>query len=171
MSILVKEDYVNPETPLWASNGSGGGGGGGPVISLPVQTGNTPPLTPGDSVTITTIDFPAEIQFGDDFIFQVTINLNDFDVTPAGAYAGALEYILFYTSDVKNWASTGSIYFATGVAPGTTLTLTGYREASSSSIALVVVNRVPGKDVELIDVIVQEITFTRVGTGYVPPPP
>ncbi len=27
MSILVKEDYANPDIPLWAKNGSGGGGG------------------------------------------------------------------------------------------------------------------------------------------------
>lgn len=170
MSLLPATSHANPTTPFWASAGSGGGGGGGPIIYLPPQNASTPPITSGDTYTVTTIDFPAEIQFGDDFIFQVTINLNDFDVSPVGAYAGALEFILFYTSDVKNWASTGSIYFATGVTPGLTLTLTGYREASSSSIAVVVVNKVPGKDVELLDVILQEILFTRVGTGYVPPP-
>lgn len=169
MSLLPATSHANPTTPFWAS---ASGGGGGPVISLPLQNGSTPPLPPGDSATITTINFPAEIQFGDDFILQASINLNDFDVSPGGTYAGALEFIFFYTSDVKNWASTSSVYFANSVSPGTTLTLTGYREASSSSIALVVVNRVPGQDVELIDVIVQEITFTRVGTGlvYTPPP-
>jgi hypothetical protein len=137
------------------------------VISLPLQNGSGPALPFGDQASLTTINFPAEIQFGDDFILQCSIALDDVPVSPGGAYAGALEFILFYTSDVKNWASTSVMYFATDVSPNMTLTLTGYREASSSSIAVVVVNKVPSQTIEFANVIVQEITFTRVGTGIV----
>lgn len=40
MSILVKEDYVNPDIPLWAKNGSGGGGGVIPQLLNSMTTEN-----------------------------------------------------------------------------------------------------------------------------------
>ena len=59
MSILVKEDYVNPDIPLWAS-ASGGGGGGGSlnagqfVVNTAVTySGDTYDFNPGSTFQVT----------------------------------------------------------------------------------------------------------------------
>lgn len=75
MSILIKEDYVNPEIPLWASNGSGGGGGGN-APSLITGTLNRIEYNPPDDGTyqITSFSCPANVIDGN-YVVTATFNL------------------------------------------------------------------------------------------------
>lgn len=72
MSILVKEDYVNPDIPLWAKVGSGGGGGSANVPVF-LEGGSTGGLVVDYLTVIHTYSPPVSSQNGK---YLVTGNFN-----------------------------------------------------------------------------------------------
>ena len=165
MSILVKEDYANPETPLWAS--------ASPLIVLPIQSGSSSGgfIPFGDSYTMFYIDIPSEIAVGDDFIFQCVMILDDSDseVTP---WTGNYSYVAVYNDDDKTWGVTGSTSAfndGTGYAstPDVTLTLVGHRGTNASPINILFINRIISTGFSVINGVISSITFTKIGSGLV----
>jgi len=171
MSILVKEDYVNPEIPLWAS--ASGGGGGGPLIVLPTQSGSVSGgyLAFGANYTMYYINIPTEIAVGDDFVFQCVMILDDYD-SEVSPFTGNYSYIATYTDADKNWAvasSTSAFNDGTGYAstPDVTLTLMGHRGESASPINIIFINRIMSTGFSVNGATISNITFTKVGSGLV----
>lgn len=180
MSILVKEDYVNPETPLWASNGSGGGGGGGTII----QIGDIDVLSLGslaytDVVTLTSFSIPAGISPNDDFILDLQIIPEDVAIDPdtGGTYPlfGNLEYVTYFTTtaDPGSWGNTSSIFAGirdastNRVTSGLSTTVIAFNGDGASPVSILLRNNIPDSILTINSIKIVRITFTKIGTGVV----
>lgn len=117
MSILIKEDYVNPEIPLWASNSGGGGGGVVPIdftaVPVPVTYTSTTretlktiavPTPATDGIYVCNVFFNvATAGFTNEFKFWVTDTANVIEalticdsVSPANYTNTSLAFTTFY---------------------------------------------------------------------------
>ncbi len=175
MSLLPATSHANPTTPFWASAGSGGGGGGGPVIVLADLSGGTTSMLPfNDSAPLFSIPFPSGIAVGDDFIFQITLTIDDFDYDTPPTLTGMMEFVAFFSDDDRTWGITNTTYIggASGL-PTTfspvTLTLVAHRGENASDMNIYFRNKVQQSDFQILNALAGQITFTKIGTGYVPP--
>ena len=119
MSILVKEDYANPDIPLWARNGSGGGGGGGDSVRFIAGT-STPigyTITTDTEETITSVAMVAPGKSGT-YVVNGSFNVwganfnNHFGCKIVEAASGVFTNVELDTSDIPlSWVS-GSINFS-----------------------------------------------------------
>jgi hypothetical protein len=175
MSLLPCTSHRDPTHPFWAVAGGGGGGGGGPVIVLADLTGATTTMIPyGDSAPLFSIPFPSGIAVGDDFIFQITLTIDDFDYDTPPTLTGMMEFIAFFTDDDRTWGVTNTTYIGvTSGLPSTyspvVLTLVAHRGANATDMNIYFRNRVQQSDFQILNGLAGQITFTKIGTGYVPP--
>lgn len=177
MSLLPCTSHRDPDHPFWASASGGGGGGGGPVIDYPGQSGgSTAMLSFNDSQTVYAIPFPSGIAVGDDFIFQTTLEIDDFDTDVGPPYSGLVEYIAVYNDDDRTWGVTNTTYleatlgFPTVYAP-VVLTLVGHRGENASDVNIIVRSKIQQTPFQILNLLMNGTTFTKIGTGYVPVPP
>lgn len=176
MSILIKEDYVNPEIPLWASNGSGGG----PLIFIAdIAVTGLGGLNYNDTVTVASFPIPNEISVGDDFIIDLQVLPEDFDLSPVALYplAGNIEYVVFFTDDgvLGSYGNTTSVF--AGRNSGTSesvfspcpIRVIANRGVNASDINVVIRNKIPDSSLVVSSVGLGRISFIKIGTGLITP--
>ena len=182
MSLLPATSHANPTTPFWAVAGSGGGGTTGPLIRVPdANPTTTTPISYNQTTPLYDFVIPNEIAVGDVFVFQATFQPNDYDYNagdPALAPYGSLFYKLSYEIDANpnaflNLNSVNTMYRAETslqIQP-TTITFVGYKNDNFAPISLTIGNLMYGLELYYYNLVISNISFTKIGTGYVPLPP
>lgn len=103
MSILVKEDYVNPVVPLWSKPDTS------PLIKYILTPNASFSMNIGDTVSLQTIPIPSAYTPNDTWIYTMVMILTNITYSSPNHF-GYLEFKCLYKTDQEDYVGYTSIY-------------------------------------------------------------